>query len=481
MIQSAARNNPGRARSSLRFVQGTVIQYSLKSSYVFRSVSFRGVHYRRNQRFHIGGNQLDLGPRRIRRSVGSWLCHFSAPALHSTPQGLIKKIKKAVASLAVMAAVLLPLSDAQAGVIAGASGSTTESDSGSLFFFHLGSGLEGNLDSVYITINDRSQTGYLTDFNLFRCDSATYLSPATQCQSGTTNGTGNLWHAVTSVGGTTNQSVALSGAATKRTIRLDFGIHTLPGCNPGVSCTGSAADIELDPTKFYVVSFRGNANVDGAGAARSPSVYGITTLLTDADGNPIFCGTVFANQNYCSATMRTPYHILTDAALTPAEAAAFGFSASTQFQPWYGPAYFGIPASGSDYGLTSSGSLTGQDLGYFGNMMRDVMLFLFSPWDESTANSWTNFRNSLTVHVPFSYVTQTADILSDISVASGSIPSWTYSNASLSIASVSFFSSSTLTSYAPPGFLSALRVIIQTALWLAFLTHVWNSRHRLFS
>lgn len=370
---------------------------------------------------------------------------------------------------------------AQAAVIAGASGSTTATNTSANWTLFLGKGLSGNFHSAYVHLDDGTAAGYLRAFSLIECDTADYQTPSSQCQSGTTNGTGNLWSAAATVGVAGGKTVAINTAAEHRTVQLDFSIHTEPGCNPGVSCVGTTSTISLDPTKYYALAFSANANADGTGAARGVRVYGITTQLTDAFGNPITCNTTHALPTTTCDGIRTPFYLLTDAGLTSDELSALGYNASQSFAPnWLVPTpFYERPGSGSDYGLTGGSAATGADLGYFGNMLRDLFLWLFSPWDEATANAWTNFVNSLTVHVPFSYVAETYRIFSDFSVASGTVPTATLSFPGLGVASVSFFSSSTITAYAPPGFLAALRALAVAGLWFAFVWHVYHTTRNL--
>lgn len=375
--------------------------------------------------------------------------------------------RRLIAILAVLAIVGVS-APANAGVIAGASGSSYKAGSGAQHFYDLGTGMSGNLNSVYVTINDASSAGWLVNFNLIECSTSAYNSPGFACGNTT-------YTAVTTVGGTTWRTIALTGNS-KRTVKLDFTIHT-----PAGGGVGTATPIVIDPTKFYRVYFSGSSSQTVDNANRGVNVYGITTQLTDTYGNPIRCGTTTVPFNACDATMKTPYFVLSDTSLTSDEIAAFGGAATVSFPGWLNPTPWFV-ASGSNYGLTSSSSLTGADLGYFGNMLRDLALFLFSPWDETTANAWTNFRGSLSVHVPFSYVAETVDMINTASVASGSMPSWTFSNTALGLASVSFFSASTITAYAPSGFLAALRTIIQVGLWMGLLmffyrtaTGIWHS------
>jgi len=359
-----------------------------------------------------------------------------------------------------------------AGTIAGITGTDVRAGTQTDSFYKLGTGFTGTLNSVYVTIGDNSQVGYVTNVQLVECTNSSYSSG---CNGGT-YGTTGLYVSEKTVGAASLKGVALSGANTKRTIRLDFSIHSAPNCNPGVSCTGVTTAITLDATKFYGVYFGANSLENASGTAKQIYVYGIAVELSDASGNPEYCGTAWTTSTRCSAgVLGTPYFLFTDTALTDSELSTYGGIASTGFPTW--PIPTGFPLSnGASYGLMSSSSLTGRDLGYFGNMLIDAALFLFSPWDQATADAWTNFRNSITVHVPFSYVTETYTMVQAATVASGSIPSWTF-HAPI-VGSVSFFSASTITSYAPSGFLTLLRALAAAAIWFAFLWHVYHTvRH----
>jgi len=127
------------------------------------------------------------------------------------------------------------------------------------------------------------------------------------------------------------------------------------------------------------------------------------------------------------------------------------------------------------FGTYSSGSATGEDLGVFGNAIRDGLSYLFIP-NEAAQNAWTNFTGALTVKVPFSYIAETREMIDDALVASGSMPAWTYSDGLVS--SISFFSYETLTAYVPVELLALLQTLFTVSLWWAFLWYVWNTvRH----
>lgn len=466
MIQAA--RIIGRTRVRLRFVRAPLMFLSKLLHDVFRRVGLRRVHGRHHQRLYSRRDVADGRAWSVRGSSGTWFRHFPSAPLHSASQGLIRI---AAVTLVIMAAVGLPLS-VSAGVIAGSTGIAETSDGNGAFVFHLGSGLSGNLNSVYIRLGDNGQTGYLTQILFYECTTGSYNSPGALCGSG-------AYRAVTAVGGTTGTSVALTPSVTglsSRTVRLDFSIHNSIG-DTGV---GVNTPIVLDPTKFYAVVFSATQNATSPyGASRSVFVHGIEPVLTDASGNRIYCkssiGAYVADA--CGTEFGTPYHLITDIALTQAELDSFNGS-TTSFNNWLVPT---APPNSSSYGFVTGASVSEGTFGKLGNMLSGIAVFLFSPWDDATANAWVNFKNSLTVHIPMSYIAEVNTMVSSATVASGSIPTVSIGGlGAINVSTVSFFSSATITSYAPPGLLVSLRTIAVAGLWLALLWHMYQTTKHLF-
>jgi len=370
-------------------------------------------------------------------------------------------------ALAAMLGVLLMgfALPANAAVIYGYTGSAVRSDAGSAMYYHLGTGIVGTMKYGYIAINDNAQTGYLTNIQIGQCDNAAYTS-------------GCVLFAKATAGATTSDyAVSLTGSV-RRVVTLDFSCWTVAGAG---SCVAMPA---FDSTKYYYLFTQASQNQNSPyGTNRSVIRYGSGTLLYDASGNVLDCSGSLATFDSCrsSGGLGTPFELLTTSALSAAEqSASLGFTVDTD--NWLAPVTISTSSAGSYFGLspTSTRSVDESIVGRIINGITGVGLYLFSPWDETTANAWNNFRNSFGVHVPFSYVSETTTILSGLSVASGSLPSWTYSNPSLGIVSASFFSSTTLTTYAPSGFLSALRTLAAAALWFAFLWYVYHEARLIF-
>lgn len=378
-------------------------------------------------------------------------------------------MKKPISILLAVLGVLAFSVPVHAGVVAGVSGTSAVSDLETQFVLHLGKGISTTaLLDAYVTVDDTT-TGYFTNFQLVTCATDTFT--AGSCLN-------PRYVAWQDADGSPLYNVAMNGSG-KRTLHISWQYHCVDN---GSSCSAATpgTPITIASSSYVMLYFEGSSSNTVGSANRNLSVYGIATQLYDQYGTAIRCR-FYSPAQACSGDMLTPYFLLSEGSLTDSQLEQYGGFTNTAsaFPNWLVPTGFPL-APGASYGLTSSASLTGQDLGYFGNMLRDLALWLFSPWDESTNNAWINFKNSITVHVPFSYIAETYDILSGITVAGGSIPEWTYYGGSL-IGSVSFFSASTITAYAPSGFLVALKALASAALWFAFLWHVYHEVRELWT
>jgi hypothetical protein len=142
---------------------------------------------------------------------------------------------------------------------------------------------------------------------------------------------------------------------------------------------------------------------------------------------------------------------------------------------------YGMPIPGytapssSLYGLTSTSSATGQDLGFFGNMIRDVIAFLFKP-NQSIVNDFNNEVSTLQTKVPWGYWNQ-------LSVAFASVSS-TDITTSTPIAlkiqyngtteTVPIIDMTAIQDKIPPNLLELIRALGAVALWALFGTWIWH-------
>jgi len=346
-----------------------------------------------------------------------------------------------------------------AAVIEGTTGSAYQSDGGGQFYFHLGTGLSGNLKRAYVTINDNSQAGFITNVILFECNTSAYNSPGFNCGSAAYYPTD---------GATTNyKTVALTGSS-KRIISFDWSCHGFVSgagtCTPGY--------VVLNPAKYYLLYFQASQNAQSPfGSTRSVYAYGAGVLLTDASGNTIDCGTTHTAHDTCGTNLGTPFQILTDAALSSDSLDAY--AGGPVPSNWLLP----TPAS-AGVGLTTTASVSESTFGKFGDFLTDIAFYIFSPWDETTAAAWVNFRNSFGVHIPFSYVTEVNTMVQTATYASGSMPAMTvYTSIT---GTLSFFDPGALTTGSWASFIASLRAIAVVAIWMSVLWYLYQSVKHLF-
>jgi len=217
---------------------------------------------------------------------------------------------------------------------------------------------------------------------------------------------------------------------------------------------------------------------DNCLSLQSGATYSITAQRLNADSNrPYYANKRTSNQDNNTAGwdyigVNGGWNVLTTG--SPVDN---GHSVEWHMSLWgYTPGSSGTPLI---FGTYSSGSASGTDLGVFGNAIRDGLAYLFIPGD-AAQNAWTNFAGALTVRIPFSYVAETKAIIDGLSTASGSIDSWAYSDTTIGLSSVSFFSASTITAAMPSGFLTKLRTLCVVALWFAFAMYVYHRTLSLF-
>lgn len=123
---------------------------------------------------------------------------------------------------------------------------------------------------------------------------------------------------------------------------------------------------------------------------------------------------------------------------------------------------------------SSSYGFTDQNFGALGNMLRDIVVWLFYPTQEINT-IWNGVRMSFQAKAPVSYLVEIKDMLSSASYASASFPSVSVVfPTQLGSVSVDLFSEQTIEALAPSGFLSALRSLASVALWMTFVWFVYH-------
>lgn len=142
---------------------------------------------------------------------------------------------------------------------------------------------------------------------------------------------------------------------------------------------------------------------------------------------------------------------------------------------------YGMPVPGYTapsstlYGLTSTSSATGQDLGFFGNMMRDVIAYLFKP-DQSVINDYNNEVSTLRTKVPWGYWNQVSSAFASVS----STDITTTTPIALQIPyngtteTVPIIDMTAIQAKIPPTLLELIRTLGAVGLWALFGTWIWH-------
>lgn len=446
-LTSVLGRNPG---GSVRPSPAKVIERN--PHYVFSSISVRGVHRSDDQcrlpnLLHSTGGDRGSG-----RSLGLGLRYPACSPVDYGSQGLKKTMKKASVIVLAMLTLAFSYNDANAAVIAAITGSSSRADNVSRAWFQLGTGLDSSsFKYAYITYDDNVAGGYITNVQLRECSSSTYATCPNQY----------VWR----VSVITYGSVARTGAG-KSTVRLDFTSYSLNG--GAITST----PIVLDPTKFYQLTFGFSSSNTLPLDNLSNAVYGITTELTDASGNPIYCSSLSADPTFPCKTggWGSPFFILADSPVSVPSQWGFATPATVSS---------GFDLSGAD--TFCKAQFASSSFG-IAQALCNVVGFLFIP----SGDSLTQFTDGVQLvneKVPYSYFQEIKGIYSDVSSSSGTFPSINVSllgSLGQSTATVSLFSLSAVQTYLPVGLLATLRTIMSSVLWLVFALFVWRTIRKQF-
>lgn len=118
---------------------------------------------------------------------------------------------------------------------------------------------------------------------------------------------------------------------------------------------------------------------------------------------------------------------------------------------------------------SSSYAFANTDYGWFGNMLRDLAVFLFVPSNDAVAIFDTG-RQQLATKIPYSYFLDIKNSLGSISSASGQFPTVTYEfNLTGSASHITLFSYDVVTHYITPTQLGIMRTLMSASLWFGFM------------
>jgi hypothetical protein len=128
----------------------------------------------------------------------------------------------------------------------------------------------------------------------------------------------------------------------------------------------------------------------------------------------------------------------------------------------------------SSYGFSTSSAL-GTDFGYFGNLLRDLFLWLFAP-NQSAMNSLQSLKANAMTRVPWGWWTQ-------ISTGFGSVSSTQAATTTVlsmevphgnTTTTVTIFDIHSVLALIPSSLLFLIRTIGGVAIWALFGTWIWN-------
>jgi len=127
------------------------------------------------------------------------------------------------------------------------------------------------------------------------------------------------------------------------------------------------------------------------------------------------------------------------------------------------------------YGLTSTSSATGQDLGFFGNMLRDTIAYLFKP-NQSIVSNFDNEVSTLQRKVPWGYWNQVslafASVSStDITTSTPIAIKITYNGTTETVPIIDM---TAIQAKIPSNLLELIRSLGAVALWAIFGTWIWH-------
>lgn len=148
-----------------------------------------------------------------------------------------------------------------------------------------------------------------------------------------------------------------------------------------------------------------------------------------------------------------------------------------------------IPGMG-DYDFSTT-TAQGLDLGYFGNMTRDVLVYLFVPNGSKIQNDIATVNNTVSTRWPFSYFyTFQSDFNSSMAATTTSSTTLTLDFSTVATntsfgtfmpTSVTMFSSSTVSSIADPDIWVLLKFIIAMTLYIALAERIYYGVTNLFN
>lgn len=134
--------------------------------------------------------------------------------------------------------------------------------------------------------------------------------------------------------------------------------------------------------------------------------------------------------------------------------------------------YFDEP-SNEAYGFTQ-GAASGTDFGLFGNMVRDVLMWLFVP-SQNVWNGIDNYKSDLMTRVPFGWFSQVSSTFSglDSDTTTSTVISW-HASTSMVNETVTIFDPQEIEATIPENIRNFIKAIAGVALWTFLFVYIVN-------
>jgi hypothetical protein len=132
---------------------------------------------------------------------------------------------------------------------------------------------------------------------------------------------------------------------------------------------------------------------------------------------------------------------------------------------------FTVPPNADDFGLYGTSSAMTQDLGFFGNMFRDVMIWLFQP-DEAIKGYYNAQKDTLlTQKVPFAYFAAASSTLGGVSTTTDGAE--LIAGATTTFGYFEFINTADIRANPLMDVLDMIKFWFSIALWASFLFYVY--------
>lgn len=152
-------------------------------------------------------------------------------------------------------------------------------------------------------------------------------------------------------------------------------------------------------------------------------------------------------------------------------------STTTGFMPQIkinGTEIYQAPAPNpADYYLNATSSAANQDFGFFGNMLRDIMIWLFTPSEAVKINYENEKSRLLNDKIPFAYFTDAVGSIGGVSSTTGGTEM--IAGATTTLGYFEFFNTETIKANPMIDILDVIKYWLRIAMWLGFLFWLYET------